>query len=228
MHVNLPWNDRGLAPSITVQTWLPGGFEQTDSLPLKCWGSTAWRGLERRGPCGATRRGAGGRADLHEWAGFRDRRQTPLLLVTQHEQNETDNPPCAEGFSAHHSSTLSLRRTDDAFPATNCPQRPARLCTCREGDLLPFSRHLCWRRFRLCQAPGWKGCLIPSTPLLSPECPSAHSFPMDPPRVLSAGPAGHLSCAGSVSSARPRPLQALHECSVDVNTDGEFQGEQDP
>ena len=152
----------------------------------------------------------------------------PLLLVTQHEQNKTHNPPCAEGFSAHHSSTLSLRRTDDAFLATNCPQRPARLCTRWEGDLLPFSRHLCWRRFRLHQAPGWKGCLIPRTPLLSPECPSAQSFPTDPHWVLSAGLAGHLSCAGSVSSAWPWPLRALHERSVDVNTDSEFQGGQDP
>lgn len=42
--------------------------------------------------------------------------------MTPHKHNETGDPPCTDGFSARHSSTLSLRRTDDAFPATNCPQ----------------------------------------------------------------------------------------------------------
>lgn len=143
--------------------------------------------------------------------------------MTQHEQNETDNPPCTDGFSAHHSSTLSLRRTDDAFLAANCPQRPAWLCTGRDETCCLFPGITAGGECASARLLGGRAVSSPGR-----ECPSTHSFPTDPLHVLFAGLEGRLFCAGSVSSAQPRPLRALHERLVDINTDGEFQGGQDP
>lgn len=133
--------------------------------------------------------------------------------MTPHKHNETGDPPCTDRFSARHSFTLS-QEDKRRIPSNQLSPASWQALHTREGLLPFFPASLLARRFRLRQAPEWKGCQ--SLGCLSSPSVLCHSFPRSALEVPSAGLAGCLSCIG--------PLTGLTEHSVDGSWNGEFQG----